>query len=427
MNLIVGPARRRTGVLFWLLGFCGLLTGGAVHAQTTLVGAIEAGTPIVDLRMRSEIVDQANRQKNAVANTIRARLGYQTGQYFGFSGLAEGDFIQHLGAQHYFDSAGGGSPALYATIADPDMTALNRLQLSYGARISDMAPANTQDLRINLGRQRLVFGDQRFVGNVAWRQHEQTFDSVSLVNTSLPQTTITYAYVTRVNRVFGPTSPSGTFDSHSHLFNAVYSGLTPYLRLEGYAYFLDLRQSPNLSTATYGVRGDGSVDLGSGLTGILNGAYARQNDYARNPLSIGLSYYLGEAGFGYRGVTVLAGYEVLQGNGAVGFSTPLATLHLFQGWADVFLTTPANGIEDLYFKGSYGFAAVPFFSRVTATIVYHDFSAEHASANFGSEWDAQIEAAVDANITVGVKYAGFRGAAPLPDKGVGWLYVGYRY
>ena len=45
-------------------------------------------------------------------------------------------------------------------------------------------------------------------------------------------------------------------------------------------------------------------------------------------------------------VTVKAAYESLEGNGARGFSTPLATLHAFQGWADVFLNTPADGVDD---------------------------------------------------------------------------------
>ena len=205
-----------------------------------------------------------------------------------------------------------------------------------------------------------MFADARFIGNVAWRQHEQTFDGVSLVDTSLPATTLTYVYVTRVNRVFGQNSAVGRYDSHSHLLNAVYSGLMPYLKLESYAYLLDLRQAPTLSTATYGARGDGSFNLGDGFTALLNGQYAHQNDYAKNPLNISLSYYLGEAGLGYRGFTGLAGYEVLQGNGTMAFQTPLATLHAFQGWAETFLTKPPNGIKDLYVKGAYGFAAAPF-------------------------------------------------------------------
>jgi len=396
------------------------------QAQTTLAGAIGAGMPIIDLRLRYENVDQANKPRNATATTFRARIGYQTGQYYGFSALAEFDFLQHLGPEHYFNSFEGGSSALYPTVADPDMVALNRLQLSYGARITDTTN-NAPDLRLNLGRQRIIFSDQRFVGNVGWRQHEQTFDGISVINTSLPSTTLTYAYITRVNRVFGPEAPNGTFDSHSHLINAIYGGLMPHLKLEGYTYLLDLRQAPTQSTASYGLRADGTIALGDGLSATYVAAFARQHDHAKNPLPISLNYYLGEAGLVFRGVTGGVGYEVLEGNGTVGFSTPLATLHIFQGWADVFLTTPANGIKDVYAKIGYGFAAVPVFSRVTATIVYHDFSAQRGDADYGSEWDAQIEAALDANVTLGVKYANYQGAGPYPDKAIGWLYVGYRY
>jgi hypothetical protein len=78
-------------------------------------------------------------------------------------------------------------------------------------------------------------------------------------------------------------------------------------------------------------------------------------------------------------------------------------------------------------KAGYGFAANPLFTRVTATVVYHDFSAERVSGNYGHEWDAQIEAAVDANITLGVKYAAFHGSELYADKNIGWVYVGYRY
>jgi hypothetical protein len=415
------------GAILSLLGFMGASASSPTEAQTTLLGAIDAGNPLIDLRLRYENVDQANKPRNAAATTFRARVGYQTGQYFGFSALGEFDFVQHLGPRHYFDSIGGGSSALYPTIPDPDMTALNRLQLTYSMRLTDTGADNMPDLRLTIGRQRIIFGDARFIGNAAWRQHEQTYDGVSLANTSLPGTTLTYAYITRVNRVFGPNSPVGSYDSHSHLFDAVYGGLLPAFKLEVYGYLLDLRQAPTLSTATYGLRGEGSFDLGNGFAATLNGAYARQNDYAKNPLHIALSYYLGEAGIGYQGLTALMGYQVLQGNGAAGFQTPLASLHPFQGWAETFLTKPANGIEDFYLKGGYGFTAAPFFDKVTASIVYHDFSAEHITADYGSEWDAMVEAQLDNTVTIGTAYANYRGAGPFPDKAVFWAYAGYRY
>ena len=88
------------------------------------------------------------------------------------------------------------------------------------------------------------------------------------------------------------------------------------------------------------MRGEGNFDLGSGFAAKLNGAYAHQTDDAKNPLALALSDYLGEAGIVYAGFTRLAGYEVLEGNGTIGFQTPLANLHPFQGWAETFLTKP---------------------------------------------------------------------------------------
>ena len=119
---------------------------------------------------------------------------------------------------------------------------------------------------------------------------------------------------------------------------------------------------------------------------------------------------------------------MLEGNGTIGFSTPLATLHIFQGWADVFLTTPTTGIEDFYVKAGYGFAA---------RAALHEGDGDgRLSRLLGASRAMPISAAngtrrsrptLNANVTLGVKYAAYRGAGPYPDKAIGWLYVGYRY
>jgi hypothetical protein len=397
----------------------------SAHAAESLAAAFETGAPIADLRLRYENVDQANTPKQASATTLRARLGYQTGTFLGFAALADIDIVQHLGPDHFYDTVNG--LTAYPQVADPDMVALNRLQLSYAFRLADAAANTPPDVKLTLGRQRIAFGNLRFVGNADWRQHEQTFDAISLVDTSLSGLTLVYDYVTRVNRVFGPKSSIGAYDSHSHLLNAVYGGFGPPLKLESYAYLLDLRQAPTLSTATYGVRAETAFNMGGGLTARGNGAYAHQSAYAKNPLSIDLSYYLGEAGFSYSGFTGLAGYEVLQGSGAMGFQTPLATLHAFQGWAETFLTKPVNGLEDFYVRGAYGLPAPSAFSRVTMTVTYHEFSAEHVSASYGKEWDALLEGQINNHVTADVAFAAYEGAGPFPDKNVFWAYVTYRY
>jgi len=186
----------------------------ATSAQAeTILDALADGTPLADVRLRYESIELATKATAAAARTLRARLGYQTGVYAGFQGLAEMDVVQHLGPMHFNDTLNG--LVSYPVIPDPDMVALNRLQLGYAMRLAPNGDA--PDLKLTVGRQRIVYGDARFIGNAGWRQHEQTYDAIALSDSTLPDTVVSYAYVTRVNRVFGPRSPNGDFDSHSQL------------------------------------------------------------------------------------------------------------------------------------------------------------------------------------------------------------------
>jgi hypothetical protein len=397
-----------------------LLVPAAANAQS-LVDALTDGTPLADVRLRYETIDQSNKPETAEANTVRARLGYQSGAYLGFTGLVEVDIVQHFGPQDFNDTLNG--KIQYPAVPDPDMVALNRLQLAYATRLF-ADPDAMPDLRLTLGRQRIQFGDQRFIGNAGWRQHEQTYDAITAADSPLRDLTVTYAYVLRVNRIFGPRSEAGTFNSHSHLFNAVYTGV-PHLKLEGYAYLLDFLQAPTLSTATIGIRGESSFAVGP-VTLNLNAAAARQEDYARNPLAIDLAYYLVEGGLAYDGFTGTVGYEVLQGNGVIGFQTPLASLHLFQGWAESFVVNPPNGVEDLYVKATYTIL-VPLIERLSVTGIHHDFSAERVRIDYGSEWDARLEAQIDRRLVLDADYADFDGKGAFPHKKGFWLYATWRY
>jgi hypothetical protein len=424
-----------------------LLLGGVFASQAaqaqSLSAAIAAGRPVLDLRLRYETVDDASRIPGADAVTLRARLGYETGVWNGLS--LQADFDQVWAPDGNYNSTRNGKTAL-PVVADPEMTALNRLQLTY---------ASDFDTRFVVGRQRLLIGNQRFIGNSGWRQHEQTFDGLSAANTSLPGLTLTYAWLYRVNRVSGPAAPvpSGTaaaaagqanyFKSDSHVFDGVYAGV-PGLKLEAYGFLLDLAApsyavlpaqqtaTARLSTATFGGRGEYGFALGDGVTAKLNAEYAHQSGYAANPLAMDLNYWLGEASLTWQGVTGLAGYEVLGGDGTVGFSTPLATLHAFNGWADMFLATPANGLKDLYLKASTAIPAGALGMRsLTPSIAWHEYRTDRLDQGIGSEWDLQAELAIDGNVSLLAKYAGYAGSGVtvggFPDKSVGWLQVAYRY
>lgn len=396
------------------------------HGQTD-PAALFGGTTLIDLRLRFEDVDLASKARRADATTLRARIGFQTGDYDGFSALVEGDFIGHLDSGHYNDTLN--TRVQFPTIADPDMAALNRLQLNYSAALTPAAIAGgRKDLSITAGRQRIQLGDQRFIGNAGWRQHEQTYDALSIVDTSLPATTLTYAYIAGVNRVFGPASPMGHFGSNSHLFNAAYTGFGPGLAIEAYDYLLDLRQAPPLSTASYGARFSSTLPLAPDLTAQINGATAQQTPYGANPQHFDLAYYLAEAGISYNGLSGTAGYEVLGGNGVTGFSTPLASLHLFQGWAEQFLTDPPNGVRDLYGRARYGFPLPMISGNAAATLVYHSFRADHVNLAYGGEWDGSLDAFFANGTMLGAAFGDFsaRGGG-FASKSAFWLYAGYHY
>jgi hypothetical protein len=124
-----------------------------------------------------------------------------------------------------------------------------------------------------------------------------------------------------------------------------------------------------------------------------------------------------EGNLGVKNFGVKLGYEVLGGNnpakvaaGTPGFQTPLATLHTFQGWADMFLTTPTPGIEDFYVGGSATFGAL------TAQVIYHDFQTEATAAysSYGNEWDASVGYKFGARYEALLKYATYNADSDVP-------------
>lgn len=59
----------------------------------------------------------------------------------------------------------------------------------------------------------------RFVGSVAWRQNDQTFDGAKATITALPGLTALYAYIGNVNRIFSDQSSVGNVNSNVHLMH----------------------------------------------------------------------------------------------------------------------------------------------------------------------------------------------------------------
>lgn len=407
----------RTGVFLGLSASA--LLSGAVHADGfgPIGGAISETKPLVDARLRFEDVDQDPMIDEAQALTLRGRLGFETGKAWETALLAEGEFVWPLTSDYNSTTNGN---TTYPVVADPETYEINRLQL-----VNTRIPLTA----ITLGRQRILLDDQRFVGNSGWRQNEQTFDSLRVVNKTVPNLTIDVAYVDQVNRVFGKESPQGRYEGDSFLGNVSYQ--LPIGKVTGFGYWLEFDPVTGVpaavrdSSETFGLRFAGERPL-SKIKLAYAASYATQQQYSDNPLNFDNDYYLLELTGTYRQYYVGLGMETLEGNGVKGFTTPLASLHKFQGWADKFLTTPPDGIEDRYLNAGFTLKGLGPLDTLSAQASYHAYEAERISRDYGSEVDLQLQAKWQRFLGT-LKYARYTADSFLTDTTKFWIQLEYAW
>lgn len=372
-----------------------------------------SGDILFESRLRYEGVRQDGLD-DASALTLRARLGWQSPERSGFRLLVEGESVVAL-VDDYNDTIHG--PARRAAVADPEAFELNRLQLAW---------TGLPDTEVILGRQRIVLGSARFVGNVGFRQNEQTFDAIKVTTRAFEPLTVTYAWIDRVHRVFGDDSPVGEWRSDSHLIHV--ETPTAAGRLTAYGYLLDFSNAVAQSSATWGARLEGSRDLSPDWSALYALEYARQSEYGANPARFDLDYALVSAGLKRGPLTGTLALERLDGDGAQAFQTPLATLHAFQGWADVFLTTPRDGLRDVSATATYAVAHPPVGRNAVLTASWRDVRDADGSARYGRELDVSVRLALDQNWAAEIKGARFDGAqAGFPDRDKVWASLDYRF
>ena len=381
---------------------------GVSGSQNNVIDAISAGKLDLNMRLRYEHVDDQAAIANADALTLRTALGYTTGKFHDLSARVLVQDVRAVGVDNYNDGTGRSAVrARYAVVADPADTDFLEAYLAYGG---------VQDTLIKLGRQLITYRPgplHRFIGTVGWRQNWQNHDAVTLVNKSIKDVTLSYAYSWNINRIFtdkAVISARANFEGDTHLFNIQYTGFGSG-KLEAYAYLLDFDNAAANSSATYGVRFSGAYPMSNSAKLLYAAEYATQDDYGNNPAKLNEDYFAGEIGVNFKlsedisSVTLKFDYELLAGNGTTGFRTPLATAHAYQGWADRFLSTPADGIQDWYFTAG----ATAFGFNLAA--VYHRLSSDHQGYDYGSEIDLQVTRKLFKHLTLGLKYSDYNADA----------------
>lgn len=391
-----------------LLSISNINMAHAADAES-ITQAFVSGKTYADFRLRFEAVDQNNALRDAEALTLRSRLGYKTAKYLGLSAVIElEDSRTVLGVNNFSVPQTGFNTGEYSVIADPKTTEVDQAFLQYGLG----------DFNAKIGRQVITLDNHRFVGHVGWRQDRQTFDGVTLSFKPKKGVNFNLSQLVKRNRIFADESD---IDSSDTLINISYK--TDLGTLTAYAYLLEVDDIGPNSIDTFGARFVGSSEIGSAKA-IYTVEFANQE--TNN--SIDTDYVFIEAGAIFKGVTAKVGFESLgsdQGNG--GFATPLATLHKFNGWTDQFLSTPEQGLEDIYLTLSGKLAGGKL------SVIYHDFSADVSSPNgddLGSEVNVVYSKNFGKHYYAGAKYGDYSAGVTSfgkVDTDKLWLWAGVTF
>ncbi len=371
------------------------LVATPTYASDTFYDALTGGKISFSARARYESVDQDNGLKDADALTLRTTFGYKTGSFHGFTGFVEFEDVSELGSDDYNSTTNGNGT--YSVIADPDGTEVNQAYLGYQFGANE----------IKFGRQEIAFRGapfHRFVGNVLWRQNHQSYDGVRLTSKALSDTKLEYAYIDEIHTIFGDDRNAGIIkdgdiDVEGHLLSAQYSGL-PIGTLSAYAHLVDYKDAEAISNKIIGVRLNGAQAVTEDFKVIYTAEFAQQDDY-KDGTQEDHDYILAEIGGKYKGWLAKLSHEVQEGDGTTSFKTRLGTNHAYQGWADQFLATPAQGLEDTYVT------VVGNVLGAKLVMAYHDFETDEDSIDAGDEFDILLAKKFAKHYTVGLKYADY--------------------
>lgn len=408
----------------------------AVEPEYTFLDSIKQGKPLTNFRLRYESVDQENFQPapngtkkldTATALTLRSLIGWQTAPFHNFSVGAQITDVHEF--SHSFNDRRGNlsepGKANYANIVDPSFTDLNQLYVDW---------TGIKNTKVRLGRQQVILDNWRFIGDVGYRQDMQVFDGISVLNKSIPDTELFAAHFEQVRQI-NTQLRQGNID----ILNAKYR-ISPSEAIVGYGYFIDVANlsqnngnpavigtaaqggnglgasadlvktaTTDASSKTFGVRLDGVRKIDDDWKVLYTAEYAKQVDYAGGNALIDAHYFKLGGGAAYGVWSLRIDHEKLSSNdGKYAFQTPLGTNHAFQGWADHFLATPRQGIEDTFvtFAGSI--------EKARLYAEYHVFKSDEKFQSigklgdkYGTEFDASIAYPFTDKIMGKLEYAKF--------------------
>lgn len=367
-----------------------------------------------EIRPRYEMVDEDNAKPNANALTNRLVIGVG-GDIAGtdwLSGYAEMTDVHALNPGNYDGLDGRGNAN--SVVADPEQT---RLTQSY-------IDVKYKKTKLRYGRQMFNIDNLRFIGAVAWRQMPQTYDATTIFDSSIEGLDLMASYVTKANKITDSVN-----NADIGILHAKYKVMDE-LTVTGYGYLVE-----NLGD-TYGIALTGKTKAGDiGLSYRTEYAMMTDASLTESPTAAqknaDADYMNLELGMNMSGILAGINYEVQSGKSASDtsadrktFVTPYGTNHKFNGFADKFLATPAQGLVDAnimlgYKSKSFG----------VAKAIYHDFSSDVDSVDYGTEIDLVYKRAIPGvkGLVGMLKYADYDADTHSVDTQKFWAMLTYKF
>ncbi len=377
----------------------------AANAASSAADALKQTTVSAQFRYRLENVDEDKALQNATASTLRSRLTLNTGSWFNSKALLEIDNVSSIGGERYNSTVNGNGR--YSVVADPTGTDINQAALIISPN---------PDAQFTLGRQRINLNNQRFIGSVGWRQNEQTFDGLRYQQKLAANWQLDLASLHNANRVFGPKGSAADLHGRFNLATLNWQLLTTQ-QLSAFVYDLDFDTLQARDSSTQGLDYSGNLAALPKLKWQL--ALASQTDAHQGPVDFNHHYHRVDFSYNFGLFTGKVWQERMAGDGQTAFQTPFATLHAFDGFADLFLTTPNSGVRDNALEIS-----LPVKSTKLA-LSYHQYDSDAGSQQLGSEVNATLAWDPTPQLNLLVKLAQYNADSHAVDTTKVWLMASY--
>ncbi|MGL6159094.1 hypothetical protein [Microbulbifer sp.] len=376
-------------------------------------------------RLRGAYVDAGSTDGRATSLLLRFTLESEWNGVF--STLAE---IDHVSTGWRDDHSDGARFNDMPLIPDVPGTEVN--QAALGLTFSQA--------EVLLGRQRITLDNQRFVGSNGFWQNDQTFDALSASYELFSGSRLYYAYIANANRIFGDDADGqprndgyysagsdpgesgflGDHEHNSHLINAHFNEWD-FSDLGIYYYHIDNRDAEPDSNRSLGLR----YSFERRIAGLkwrseIEGALQKRMQIEDAPTN---TYSRIEFALALHSLEVGLQQERLGASGGVGFVTPLASAHDFQGWADKAFAIDSKGMVDRAVKASWRKSPLKIDAR------YHFFESVSGDVDWGREFDLDLIVKLARRHRIQLRYANYQSAsqsrAALPDEQR--LYLDYSF